>query len=115
MCIYTEYQRVNGWNSRSEAPTLCGMVEMTFTVEGMSCASCAGRVEKTLSAQPGVRSASVNFATARAAVDLDSAFGSPEALESAVRDAGYGLHAAGALGDTAEEAEGAGFVASKIQ
>ena len=80
---------------------------MTFTVEGMSCASCASRVEKTLSAQPGVRSASVNFATARAAVDLDSAIGSPEALESAVRDAGYGLHAAGSLADSAEEAEGA--------
>ncbi|MFO0833747.1 MAG: heavy metal-associated domain-containing protein [Phycisphaerales bacterium] len=30
--------------------------------EGMSCASCAARIEKRLARQPGAESASVNFA-----------------------------------------------------
>ena len=35
-----------------------------FPVVGMSCASCATRVEKTLNSQPGVQEASVNYASA---------------------------------------------------
>ena len=34
-------------------------------IEGMSCASCAARIEKALDAQPGVSSAAVNFVEAR--------------------------------------------------
>ena len=37
-------------------------------VEGMTCASCVGRVEKALKATPGVLEASVNLATERATV-----------------------------------------------
>ena len=37
----------------------------TFPVLGMSCAACAARVDKTLNGQPGVRTASVNYAAAR--------------------------------------------------
>ncbi|MPZ71030.1 MAG: hypothetical protein GEU71_16125, partial [Actinobacteria bacterium] len=36
--------------------------EQTFDVKGMTCASCARRVERTLSEQPGVSEAAVNFA-----------------------------------------------------
>ena len=57
-------------------------------VEGMTCASCVGRVERALRAVPGVLEASVNLATEHAAVrhaaELDLA-----ALEAAVRRAGY--------------------------
>ena len=40
-------------------------------VTGMSCASCARTIEKTLSSTPGVHQASVNFATGIATIDFD--------------------------------------------
>ena len=58
---------------------------------GMSCASCSARVEKTLNRQPGVRRATVNYASATATVEYDSQNCSPEALQQAVQNAGYDL------------------------
>ena len=39
---------------------------LTLPVEGMTCASCVGRVERALRAVPGVIEATVNLATERA-------------------------------------------------
>ena len=39
-----------------------------FAVEGMTCGSCAARVQRVLSRQAGVERADVNLATARARV-----------------------------------------------
>lgn len=47
------------------------IVQETFPVLGMSCASCSARVEKTLNHQPGVRKAVVNYASAMATVEYD--------------------------------------------
>ncbi|HEX4742893.1 MAG TPA: heavy metal translocating P-type ATPase [Caulobacteraceae bacterium] len=58
-------------------------------VEGMTCASCVGRVEKALKATPGVVEASVNLATERASVRSLAGFAGPGRLEAAVRGAGY--------------------------
>ncbi len=60
-----------------------------LAVGGMSCASCAGRVERALTRLPGVLSAAVNLATERARVSV--AHGGPDAaaLAAAVRAAGY--------------------------
>lgn len=58
-------------------------------IRGMSCASCAAHVEKSLSKQSGVERAGVNFATATATVSYDPAVIGPEKLVRAVRDAGY--------------------------
>ena len=44
----------------------------TLSIEGMSCASCVGRVEKTLSALPGVSDVSVNLASEQARLSVDS-------------------------------------------
>ena len=41
-----------------------------LSIGGMTCATCAGRVERALNKLPGVRSASVNLATERAHVEL---------------------------------------------
>jgi cation-transporting ATPase V len=73
--------------------------DVEFTVEGMTCGSCAARVEKALAAQPGVEEAAVNFATGRAVVVLDPEAGDPDRLVDAVGRIGYGLAptAAGAL------------------
>ncbi|WP_413771125.1 heavy metal translocating P-type ATPase [Lichenihabitans sp. PAMC28606] len=61
---------------------------MRLAIDGMSCASCVGRVQKALAATPGVASASVNLATEQAevafATDPD-----PAALLMAVKRAGY--------------------------
>ncbi|MEG2029972.1 MAG: heavy metal translocating P-type ATPase [Janthinobacterium sp.] len=62
----------------------------SFTVEGMTCASCAARVEKALAAVPGVTSASINLATDMARVA--SSQNVPLAtLQAAVDKAGYAV------------------------
>ena len=42
------------------------MTQVTLNVDGMTCASCVGRVERALKAVPGVEEASVNLATQQA-------------------------------------------------
>jgi cation-transporting ATPase V len=64
-----------------------------FDVAGMSCASCALRIERTLSKQPGVVEASVNFAGAEARVVFDPVQVNTEALEQAVHKIGYEINA----------------------
>ena len=63
--------------------------EVALDVSGMTCGSCATRVERVLGRQPGVARAAVNFATGRAVVDLDDG-GSVDELVSAVARIGYG-------------------------
>ena len=46
---------------------------LTLGVEGMTCASCSAAVERTLYSLEGVKSASVNIATNKAAVEYDAA------------------------------------------
>ncbi|WP_269503387.1 heavy metal translocating P-type ATPase [Burkholderia sp. IMCC1007] len=78
--------------------------DLEFDIGGMTCASCAGRVEKALAAVPGVARASVNLATERASVHgagpLDAA-----TLIAAVTTAGY--RAALAAAPEADAAVGA--------
>ena len=63
----------------------------TLDIEGMTCASCASAVEKSLSRTPGVQRAMVNFATEKATVDCLPAQASPTSLKEAVVNAGYGV------------------------
>lgn len=66
-------------------------VQETFPVSGMSCASCAARVDKTLNRQSGVSKAVVNYASGTATVEYDRTQCSREALQQAVQAAGYDL------------------------
>ena len=59
-------------------------------VEGMTCASCAGRIEKALRQVPGVQAASVNLATEQAQIEADAAVTAAQLLE-AIQRAGYGV------------------------
>ena len=61
---------------------------LTLPVEGMSCASCVGRVERALEALPGVSDARVNLAAERADVSIDAAV-DPATIVQAVEDLGY--------------------------
>ena len=62
---------------------------VSLAIEGMTCASCAGRVERALSELPGVLSAHVNLATETAEIRLLSGAATPERLAEAVTVAGY--------------------------
>lgn len=65
-------------------------VAVSLPIEGMTCASCVGRVEKALKAVPGVNKASVNLATERADITFE---GAPDvaAAVQAVQKAGYAV------------------------
>lgn len=63
----------------------------TYPIVGMTCASCAARVDRVLNAQPGVKNASVNLAANTATVEFDAALTDPEKLSRAVCDAGFEL------------------------
>ena len=67
------------------------IITNTFPVAGMSCASCAVRVDKALNGLPGVESAHVNYASATARVDYRPGECSPGVLKRAVQAAGYDL------------------------
>ncbi|MGO7834948.1 heavy metal translocating P-type ATPase [Rhizobium johnstonii] len=59
-----------------------------FGIEGMSCASCVGRVERAIKAVPGVDTASVNLATERATVTFKDTVDAAAVLQ-AIEGAGY--------------------------
>ncbi|MCL1630678.1 heavy metal translocating P-type ATPase [Sporolactobacillus sp. CPB3-1] len=65
-------------------------VELSIT--GMTCASCATRIEKGLNRLPGIRSAVVNLTTESAMVDYQPGFTEPEAMIEKINKLGY--HAA---------------------
>lgn len=67
-----------------------GATESTeLAVEGMSCASCVGRIEKALNTVPGVLETQVNLATEKAQVQHAAGAVDAGALEAAVQAAGY--------------------------
>src|SRR6266568_1481753 len=63
--------------------------EVVLAVDGMTCASCVGRVEKALQRLPGVLSASVNLATEQATVSRLKGSASTADLLAAVQQSGY--------------------------
>lgn len=64
--------------------------QVSLSLHGMTCASCAARIERTLKRQPGVVSAQVNFATEKANVEYEHGQVDVAALQQAVEAAGYG-------------------------
>ena len=65
-------------------------VDFSFPVEGMTCASCVGRVEKALQAVPGVREVSVNLATEVASIQASTGT-TFDTLRATVNKAGYSV------------------------
>ena len=91
-------------------------------VSGMTCASCAGRVERALLRVPGVLSASVNLATERVRVEAAAGTAGPADLAAAVRAAGYGATLPAAAGPSgsgvpgrAKEGAGGTGAASRLR
>ncbi|MFN2399349.1 MAG: heavy metal translocating P-type ATPase, partial [Gemmatimonadaceae bacterium] len=77
-----------GRHSRSTPDGKAERVDIPIT--GMTCAACANRIEKNLAKAPGVRRASVNFASSRATVEYDPSATGVRQLMGTVRDVGYG-------------------------
>ena len=67
------------------------MAKKSYTVTGMSCASCAMGVEKGLNAQPGVKKAVVNFADNSVTLEFDEQLTDSIKLKRSVQQLGYDM------------------------
>ncbi len=65
------------------------LARAVLEIEGMSCASCVGRVDKALAALPGVVEVNVNLASETATVRYLEGMLTPTELRNAAREAGY--------------------------
>src|SRR5699024_11250093 len=65
------------------------MIDKTFGIEGMTCASCAQNVEKATQKLPGMEKAVVNLATEKLSVEYDESILNETDIQQAVTDAGY--------------------------
>ncbi|HSW57948.1 MAG TPA: heavy metal-associated domain-containing protein [Dehalococcoidales bacterium] len=64
--------------------------QTTLKINGMSCAGCAGNVEKTLKRISGVVKATVNLKAGSAQVEFDAEKVTRQDLVKAVKNTGYG-------------------------
>ena len=62
---------------------------ITYTVKGMTCASCVASIEKSLNAIDGVYSVNVNLGTSKVSVSFDEDRVSPKRIIDAIKDAGF--------------------------
>ncbi|HLD61650.1 MAG TPA: cation transporter, partial [Patescibacteria group bacterium] len=65
------------------------MANKTVYLNGMTCASCALTIERTLKKQPGVKNASVNFALRKAFVEYDEKEANTEDWVKHIKERGY--------------------------
>lgn len=87
-----------GYSVPPKSATAVGPIELS--VEGMTCASCVGRVERALKAVPGVTQAVVNLATERATIRGSADVAT---LIAAIKDVGYEAKAIGVAVDATED------------
>ena len=73
---------------RGQEPA-CPDNRTALALEGMTCASCAMRIEKGLKKLPGVKDASVNFASEQATITYDPVQTGPEQMVRSVEALGY--------------------------
>lgn len=71
------------------------MQSSKFNVTGMSCSACSARVERVVSALPGIKSAVVNLLKNTMTAEWDEAECSSDKIIAAVTEAGYGASVAG--------------------
>ncbi|HCX65230.1 MAG TPA: heavy metal translocating P-type ATPase, partial [Eubacteriaceae bacterium] len=86
--IFEEIEDLGFHPSEEDSSTI---EKVTVKIEGMSCTSCAGNVEKTLNDLEGVTKLHVNFASEKAIVEYDSSKIRLLDMQEAVKKAGYGL------------------------
>lgn len=67
------------------------MEKKTITLTGMTCASCARAVERSVSKLEGINHANVNFATEKLLIEFDENQANLDLIKNAVKKAGYGV------------------------
>ena len=65
--------------------------QISLPIEGMSCAACSTRVERTLAKIPGITQANVNLISGSAAVSFDSEQVSPIEIADAIKKTGFSV------------------------
>lgn len=65
--------------------------QLTLSISGMHCASCALNIENTLKSTEGVNSASVNFASEKVNIEYDESKINESALTSAIENLGFSV------------------------
>src|SRR6185437_10691664 len=80
---------IEGQPQPPEKPEAAANSQATLALEGMTCASCAMRIEKGLKKVPGVLDAQVNLATERGTVTYDPALTGLEQMVQKVEAVGY--------------------------
>ncbi|MFQ5328622.1 MAG: heavy metal translocating P-type ATPase [Thermodesulfobacteriota bacterium] len=80
-----------------EISTTSVLKKIDLPITGMSCASCAAKVEKCIGGLVGVDKASVNFATEKVSISYDPDSISPADFIEAIRGLGYGVGSATAI------------------
>ncbi|HEY7745657.1 MAG TPA: heavy metal translocating P-type ATPase [Desulfuromonadales bacterium] len=78
-----------GYAARAPGGPATEAGKLTFAIQGMHCASCAGTIEKKLSALAGMHSVKINFAEDTGTVEFDSQVLGRDEIFEAVRAAGY--------------------------
>jgi Cu+-exporting ATPase len=78
---------------QADYPSGSSVTRMSLPVEGMTCASCVGRVERALKEVPGVQAAAVNLATERADITF-AGVPDPQLAVRAIAQAGYAVREA---------------------
>ncbi|MDR1395819.1 MAG: heavy metal translocating P-type ATPase [Deltaproteobacteria bacterium] len=75
-----------------------------FNLTGLSCAACAARVDKAVSALPGMKQVSVNLLKNSLTAEFEESQVTPQIIIQAVVKAGYGASLAGARGEASPAA-----------
>ena len=66
--------------------------KISVPVEGMTCASCVARVEKSIARIDGVQEVNVNLASEKASITIDKSEANYEEIKKAVEEAGYKIN-----------------------
>ena len=63
--------------------------EVSFAIQGMTCANCAAAIEKAFSKVAGIKNVSINFSLEKGFVEFDEEVLTGQAVLHVVQDAGY--------------------------
>lgn len=75
----------------AEIPSAGNSTRIDLGIEGMTCASCVGRIERAIRSVPGVAEVAVNLGSEHAQVTFANAKADIEAVAAAIEKAGYGV------------------------
>ncbi len=81
----------SGEETASQESSEQRLEKATLKITGMHCAACAVGIEDSLKKIEGVSNAAVNFATEKAYVEYNPEEATPQELEEAIKEAGYGV------------------------